>query len=145
MAKYTVYSLADVKVVMHHPNVGQSVLSEKGLGRIGISRSGDLSSHTATADGYVVINRLRSSNGTITLEVPQNSSADKYLRKWSKYLKNTGNTEKFAKTTLNIVDKAGGLTIRCVGVTPQKIPDRTYDLASSNLTWTLLVADVTEG
>ena len=145
MPKYTVYSFADVRVVMYHPNVGQSVLSEKGLGKIGISRSGDLSSHTATADGYVIVNRLRSSNGQVTLEVPQNSSADEYLRKWSRYLKNTGNSAKFAQTTLTLTDQAGGFTISCEGVTPQKIPDRTYDTASTNLTWTLLAADVTEG
>ena len=144
MAKYTVYSLADVKVVMYHPNVGQAVLSEKGLGKIGISRSGDLSSHTATADGYVIVNRIRSSNGQVTLEVPQNSSADEYLRKWSRYLKNTGNSEKFAQTTLTLTDQVGGFTISCEGVTPQKIPDRTYDTASSNLTWTLLCAEITE-
>ena len=144
MPKYSVYSFADVCAVIYHPSVGQCVLSEKGLGKIGISRSGDLSSHTATADGYVVVNRLRSSHGQVTLEVPQNSTADEYLRKWSRYLKNTGSSDKFARTTLNIVDQAGGFTISCEGVTPQKIPDRTYDQASSSLTWTLLVADISE-
>ncbi len=145
MAKYTVYSLADVKVVMYHPEVGQCVLSSQGLGRIGISYTGDMSSHTATADGYVVVNRLRTHNGSITLEVPQNSSADEFLRKWAKYLKNVGQTYQFARTALNIVDNAGWFTIYCEGVTPQKIPDRTYDQASSNLTWTLLAASVSEG
>ena len=144
MPKYSVSSFADVRAVIYHPSVGQCVLSEKGLGKIGISRSGDLSSHTATADGYVVVNRLRSSHGQVTLEVPQNSTADEYLRKWSRYLKNTGSSDKFARTTLNIVDQAGGFTISCEGVTPQKIPDRTYDQASSSLTWTLLVADISE-
>ena len=144
MAKFTVYSFTDVRVVIYHPNVGQSVLSNQGLGRGSIARSGDLSSHTATADGYVVVNRLRSENGTVTLEVPQNSSADEYLRKWARYLKNVGATAKFGKTTLNIVDQAGKFTISCEGVTPQKIPDRTYDQTSSNLSWTLLAASITE-
>ena len=133
-----------MRVVMYHPSVGQGVLSNQGLGRISIARAGDLSSHTATADGYVIVNRLRSENGTITLEVPQNSSADEYLRKWARYLKNVGDSQKFAQTTLNIVDQAGKITISCEGVTPQKIPDRTYDQASSNLSWTLLAATVSE-
>ena len=144
MAKYTVYSLADVNTVMYHPKVGQAVLSSQGLGKIGISFSGDMSSHTATADGYVVVNRLRTSNGVITLEVPQNSSADEYLRKWARYLKNVKETGQFAKTTLNVVDHAGNLTIACEGVTPQRIPDRTYDQAASFLTWTLLAASITQ-
>jgi len=145
MANIAVYSFADVKAVMYHQNVGQCVLSKQGLGKIGITYNGDLSSHTSTADGYVVVNRLRSSNGQITLEVPQNSAADMFLRKWAKYLKNQAKTYIFALTALNIVDSAGGFTIYCEGVTPQKIPDRTYDQTSGNVTWTLLAAKITEG
>ena len=51
MPKTTVYSLADVKVVMYHQDVGQCVLSSEGMGKISVSLSGELSSHTATADG----------------------------------------------------------------------------------------------
>ena len=144
MAKYTVYSLADVKTVIYHPKVGQCSLSQKGLGKIGISYSGDLSSHTATADGFVVVNRLRANHGMVTLEVPQNSSADEFLRKWIRYLRNVEATARFGETTLDIVDSAGKFKIHCDGVTPQKVPDRTYDRASSSLTWTLLCATMTE-
>ena len=143
MAKTTVYSFADVKAVMYHQDVGQCVLSSQGVGKISVTHAGDLSSHTATADGYVVVNRLRSSHGVITLEVPQNSSADEFLRKWSKYLRNA-ETWQFALTALNIVDAAGRMTIYCEGVTPQKIPERTFDRSSTNLTYTLLAASITE-
>ena len=143
MPKTTVYSFSDVRVVLYHPNVGQSVLSSQGLGKIAIAASGDLSSHTATADGYVVVNRLKSSHGMVTLEVPQNSSADEFLRKWARYLKNT-ESYLFALTALNIVDTAGNFTIYCEGVTPQKIPDRTYDAACGMVSWVLLAATVKE-
>ena len=142
--KTTVYSLADVRTVLYHQNVGQCVLSSQGVGKISITHSGDLSSHTATADGYVVVNRLRSVNGMITIEVPQNSPADEFLRKWAKYLKNA-ETWQFALSALNIVDAAGGFTIYCEGVTPQKIPDRAYDKTASNVSWVLLAASITEG
>lgn len=142
--KTTVYSLADVRTVMYHQNVGQCVLSSQGLGKISISYAGDLSSHTATADGYVVVNKLRSNHGIITLEVPQNSTADEFLRKWARYLQNA-QTYLFALTALNIVDAAGGFTIYCEGVTPQKIPDRAYDQTAGNVSWVLLAARVTEG
>jgi len=142
--KTTVYSLADVKTVMYHQNVGQCVLSSQGVGKISISYAGDLSSHTATADGYVVVNRLRNSHGVITLEVPQNSSADEFLRKWAKYLKNA-QTWQFALTALNIVDSAGKFILYCEGVTPQKIPDRAYDQTAGNVSWVLLAAKITEG
>ena len=48
-------------------------------------------------------------------------------------------------TALNIVDAAGQFTIYCEGVTPQKIPDRTYDQVSGNVSWTLLAASISEG
>ena len=144
MPKTTVYSFADVRVVMYHQDVGQCVLSSQGLGKISITHAGDLSSHTATADGYVVVNRLRSNHGMVSLEVPQNSTADEYLRRWARYLKNT-QTYLFAITALNIVDVGGNFTIYCENVTPQKIPDRTYDQTSGMVTWTLLVGNISEG
>ena len=70
MANYSVYSLADTKTVLYHPYVGQANLHACGRGKMVISYSGDLSSHTSTADGFVVINKLRAENGLITLEVP---------------------------------------------------------------------------
>ena len=144
MSKTTVYSLADVRAVMYHQDVGQCVLSAQGMGKISVTSSGDLSSHTATADGYVVVNRLRSNHGIITLEVPQNSSADEFLRRWARFMKNC-QTWQFALTALNIVDNMGGFTIYCEGVTPQKIPDRVYDQTAGTVSWTLLAANITDG
>ena len=46
MEKYSVYSLADVVMTMNNPDVGMCVVSDEGGGRIVISRTGDLSSHT---------------------------------------------------------------------------------------------------
>ena len=78
MASFSVYSLADTKAVLSHPNVGQCSLHQGGTGKIVISASGDLSSHTTTANGFVVVNRLKSENGVVTIEVPQNSAADSF-------------------------------------------------------------------
>ena len=95
MDKYSVYSLADVVMTMNNPDVGMCVVSDEGGGRIVISRTGDLSSHTTTATGYVVVNKLRSTAGTIAMELPQNSPADAYMRKLIKHL-TTSPTAKFA-------------------------------------------------
>ena len=144
MPKTTVYSLADVRAVLYHPNVGQCVLSSLGAGKITVSYAGDLSSHTATADGYVVVNRLRTSHGSVAVEVAQNSSADEFLRKWARYLK-SARSAVFAQSTLNLVDAMGNFTVSCQGVTPQKIPDRIYDQTSGTLTWTFLAESISEG
>ena len=144
MGRTSVYSMADVQVVMYHQDVGRMLLSGHGLGKITIAYAGDISSHTPTADGYVVVNKLRNSHGLITVEVPQNSEAAGYLRRWADYLKDC-DTYLFALTALNIVDPAGGFTVYCEGVTPQKKPDRIYDQTSSNMSWVLLAASIKEG
>ena len=140
---YTAYSLADLQSAIYHPDVGQCVLSDAGAGKITISRAGDLSSHTTTADGYVVINKIRSVNGTVTLEIPQNSDADKYLRKWIRYVSSTA-TANFHRTVMTVYDPAGGILYTFNGVTPQKYPDITYDQTAGNVTYSLLVAEIIE-
>ena len=87
---YNVYSLPDVKSVLYHPDVGTANLHLCGVGKITVSAAGDLSSHTTTADGYVVVNRLKTTNGTVQIEVPQNSLGDDFLRRWAKWARSTG-------------------------------------------------------
>ena len=140
---YSVYSLQDTRTVLRHPNVGTGNLHLCGRGRMVISYSGDQSSHTTTADGYVVVNKLKSDNGTITLEVPQNSIADQFLSKFAAYLRECDSAS-FCLATLTVTDSASGHNIYMTGVTVQKAPDRTYDRTATNLTYTLLAANVTE-
>jgi hypothetical protein len=130
--------------VLYHPNVGQANLHLCGRGKMVISYSGDLSSHTTTADGYVVVNKLKSTNGTISLEIPQNSIGDWFLRRWAKWQKNSQDPSRVALGTLTIQDAAGGFSIVCTGVTLQKVPDRVFDRTGTNLTYTLLAATITE-
>ena len=143
MEKYSVYSLADVVMTINNPDVGMCVVSDEGGGRIVISRTGDLSPHTTTATGYVVVNKLRSTAGTIAMELPQNSPADAYMRKLIKHLNNSP-TAKFALTKMTLNDPAGGKVITAVGCTPQKWPDENYDATSSTRNYTFLAAEVTD-
>ena len=55
---YNVYSLPDCKSVLYHPDVGTANLHQCGMGKIVVSAAGDLTSHTMTADGYIVVNKL---------------------------------------------------------------------------------------
>ena len=143
MDKYSVYSLADVVVTINHEDVGQCVISDEGGGRVVITRSGDLSNHTVTATGYVVVNKLRSVNGTVALELPQNSPADAYMRKLIKHLISAA-TDKFAISKMTVNDPAGGKVITLTGLTPQKWPDENYDQTSSTRNYTWLAANIAE-
>ena len=141
---YNVYSLPDCKTVLSHPDVGTANLHQCGHGKITISSAGDLTSHTATADGYVVVNKLKSTNGTITLELPQNSLGDWFLRRWANWQKNSQDPARIALGTLTISDCAGNFSIVCTGVTLQKVPDRVFDRTATNLVYTLLATTITE-
>ena len=141
---YNVYSLPDCRSVLSHPDVGSKNLHQCGMGKIVISTAGDLSSHTMTADGYVVVNRLRTTNGTITLEIPQNSVGDDFLRRWARWARSNSSPNRIALGTLTIYDSVTGQTIVCTGVSLQKVPDRTFDRTATNLTYTLLATTITE-
>lgn len=141
---YNVYSLPDVHAVLSHQDIGTANLHQCGHGKIVISASGDLTSHTTTADGYVVVNKLKSTNGVITIEVPQNSIGDWFLRRWVRWQKNSQDPSRVALGTLVIQDTAGGFNVTCTGVTLQKQPDRTYDKTSTNLIYTFLATTISD-
>lgn len=139
---FSVYSLPDVVTVIKHPNVGKCVLSNVGGGRITVSYSSDMASVTTTATGYVVINKLVAKNGSISMEIPTNSEADKFMRKLISYVEKA-KTSLFALTTMTLNDPAGGRTLNFTGVVPQKKPDEGYDQTSGNRQYTLMFAEMT--
>ena len=142
---YAVYSITDTQTVINHPSVGRKVLSDEnnGGGQVSIAYSMDMSSQTQTANGYTVINKVRSHAGNVTMEIPQNSPSDYYLRRLIAYLE-TADASEFGLTTITIRDNAAGITFNCTGVTPQKRPDRAYAQQSGNLNYVFLCADITE-
>lgn len=140
---FAVYSLPDVVDVFNHPSVGKCVLSNAGGGRITVSYSNDMASITTTATGYVVINKLVAKNGTISLEIPTNSEADIFLRKYIRYVERS-KTSEFALATMSLTDPAANRTLNFTGVVPQKKPDEGYDQTSGNRQYTMLFAEMTE-
>ena len=141
---YNVYSFPDIKAVISHEDIGQCSLHECGLGKITVSAAGDLSSHTTTADGYVIVNRLKSTNGTITLEVPQGSVADWFLRKWARWARSLQSPSRIALGVLTIHDSVAGYTISATGLSLQKAPDRVFDRTAGNIAYTFLAATISE-
>ena len=109
---YNVYSLPDCKSVLYHPDVGTANLHQCGMGKIVVSATGDLTSHTTAADGYIVVNKLKTTNGTVTLEV----LGDDFLRRWARWARSTASPNRIALGTLTIYDAVAGFTIVCTGV-----------------------------
>ena len=138
-----IYSLAEVVTTLTYGSAQKrKVLSEAGGGRISISYSGDLASHTISATGYVVINKLVAKGGTCNVEVPVNSEADKFMRGWINFVK-TSKDAQFANAQLVLKDNMAGRTITLSNVVPQKEPDESYDATSANRQYNLLFAEMT--
>ena len=108
---YNVYSFPDVKANISHTDIGSCALHQSGMGKITVSAAGDLSSHTVTADGYVIVNRLKTTSGTITIEVPQGSVADWFLRKWSRWARSLKDPSRIALGVLTIQDSSSAIAV----------------------------------
>ncbi|MBO7631861.1 MAG: DUF3277 family protein [Lachnospiraceae bacterium] len=142
---FSVYSLADTYTTINNPDVGKMVLSDCGAGRITWSYAGEMSNNTTSATGYTVINRLVSKSGQISIEVPVNSDADLFLRKWIAYLKAKSTpTKRYGLTSLIVKDSATGRTNSFSGVVPQKEPDENYDAVAGNRQYNLLFAELVQ-
>lgn len=92
----------------------------------------------------MIVNRLKSTNGTITLEVPQGSVADWFLRKWARWARSLQNPSRIALGVLTIQDTVAGYTISATGLSLQKAPDRVFDRTAGNIAYVFLAATITE-
>ena len=92
----------------------------------------------------MIVNRLLTTNGTITIEVPQGSVADWFLRKWARWARSLQDPNRIALGVLTITDTVGGYTIVCTGVSLQKVPDRVFDRTAGNVAYTFLATTISE-
>ena len=91
-----------------------------------------------------MLNKLKSTNGTIAIEIPQNSIGDWFMRRWINWQKNCQDPSRIALGTLTIQDSAGGFSVVCTGVSLQKAPDRVFDRTATNLVYTLLATTISQ-
>ena len=138
----TVYSFADVSLVISHPKVGKFTITGEGVGSVSISRANDMTQHDVAADGSVMVSKIFTENGTVAIAIQQTSAAHKWLKKWHDYLK-VAPTSEFAKSTAILKNPAVGETISMSGVTPQKRADSAFQQVGQQVTWNLMAAMMT--
>lgn len=137
----TVYSFADVSLVISHPKVGKFTITGEGVGSVSVSRANDMTQHDVAADGSVMVSKVVTDNGTMAIAIQQTSAAHKWLRKWYDYLKIAPSSE-FAKSTVILKNPAAGETISMSGVTPQKRADSAFQQTGQQVTWNLMAAKI---
>ena len=141
----TIYSFKDLSMTILDPDVGPFLLAgEIGMGELVIEMAMERISHQVSSDGSVMITYRAGRNGTIDIQVQQTSALHQYLLNWAnaKFSNaDAGNVQTLASATLTARNVLDGTQHVCKGVTPSKIPTKTYGDQGGNLTWRLMVAD----
>ena len=139
----SVYSFADVSLVLSHPSVGKCTLTGQGLGSVAIARANDNTTHDVAADGSVMVSKVLSKNGSMAISIQQTSEAQNWLKKWYNYLIVAPSSE-WAKTNAVLTNPSGNEKFNLSGVSPQRRPDASFQQTGQQVTWTLMAAEITE-
>jgi hypothetical protein len=148
-AAYTAYSFLDLSLAFNDPDVGSysPTAGELGFGQLTIEMTTERITQRVAADGLVMIVYKAGSNATIDILVQQVSPLHNWLLNWA----NTkfGNADNGNLLTLagmqftarNIVD---GTQHVCLGVTPTRIPPKSYAADGADITCRLMAANATQ-
>jgi hypothetical protein len=148
-AAFTVYSFKDLSLAFEDPDVGSfsPTAGELGFGQLTIEMTTERIGQRIAADGLCMITYKPGSNANIDIVVQQTSPLHNWLLNWA----NTkfGNADGGQVFTLagmtftarNVLD---GTQHVCVGVTPTRIPPKSYAADGGDITWRLMAANATQ-
>ena len=142
----TTYSFKDTSGAFTHPLAGEFILGgEIGEGQFTIVMTTDKSSHNVAADGAVMVSFIAGDNGHIAIECQQTSAIHAFLLGWYNIIKTLairGDVTNWANAALSLRNIVDGSEHQLTGVSPQRIPDKTYAAQGGMITWTLMAADI---
>jgi hypothetical protein len=143
----TTYSFKDLTGAFVHPLTGSFILGggNIGLGQITISMTQDRTEQDVASDGSVMVSYIPGDNGTIAIEVQQTSDLHDFLLNWFNVCKTAadlGDVGDWAAATLVVRNIIDGSTHTLSGISPGKVPDKTYAKQGGKITWTLPAAKV---
>jgi hypothetical protein len=145
---YTVYSFKDLSLAIVDPDVGPFLAAgELGFGQLSIEMTTERISHRVAADGLVMITYKAGSNATVDIVVQQTSPFHNWLLNWANTkFSNADGGQVFTLagmqfTARNILD---GTQHVCTGVTPTRIPPKSYSAEGADITWRLMAANATQ-
>lgn len=137
----TIYSFADVALTISHPSVGQYVANGAGLGGISTSMTTDRTTHDVSADGSVMITKVKGRNGSHSITVQQTSDFNGWLTKLYNYLE-TAPASEWARISIVIRSFTMHNLLTSTGVSFQKLPDSPFQQQGQQKTWVLMAADI---
>lgn len=142
----TTYSFKDTTGAFVDPDAGAfSFAGNIGMGEFSIEMSTDKTEHSVSADGSVMVSAIAGDNGVIRIQVQQTSPLNVFLLNWY-------NTKKTLMLQQNLITWTGAtLTLRnildgsqhvAIGISPNKLPTKTYAARGQMITWDLPAADI---
>lgn len=142
MYDITTYGFNKVTVTLQHSLVGQKVISGEGIGSISVAYQDNNTESDIGADGNVMVSEVLSHRGTISLELQQTSSANKWLYNLANVLDNS-DPNQFLGISVRITEKFdNGLTTTAARASIQKRPDRKDEQNGGRVTWVLFSPDI---
>jgi hypothetical protein len=138
---YTTYSFESVVATFSHPAMGQYVASGQGIGSITTTMTTDRTTHDVSADGSVMVSKVKGRNGTHAIAIQQTSDLNKWLIKLYNYLE-FASASQWAQISIVIRSFDMHDMITSTGVSFQKLPDRPYQAQGQQITWQMMSADV---
>jgi hypothetical protein len=144
MSAVTTYSFEDVSFVIQHPALGQKIANGEGIGKITVAYTDNLTESDLGADGGVMISKVLSRRGTVTLEIQQTSSVNKWLLNLANTVVN-GASSGWASASITITEKFdNGVTTTASQVALIKRPDRSLAQQGDHVSWELFAANISE-
>jgi len=144
-----VYSFKDVLGAFEHPQAGAFAFAgEIGEGSIALANATERSALQTAADGNVVTSYVAGRSGSCTIEAQQTSEIHKFLLDWFNIISTAadgGDVSQWASATLSFRSITDGSYHNLTGVSPSKVPDKTYAATVGTVTWVLMAADVHHG
>lgn len=137
----TTYSFLDLSGAVAHPGVGAYTFTGEGVGSVVVSMTTEKTAHDVAADGSVMVSKIAGNNGTVTVTCQQTSNIHKWLMAWYNYLI-LADTDEWAQTSALLRNTSDGTSHVISGISPQKVPDKTYQSQGQNVSWVLMAADI---
>ncbi|MGO4496422.1 phage protein [Paenibacillus sp. 2RAB27] len=135
------YSFSDSTVVFSHALFGQYVANGTGLGGITTAMSTDRSAQDVSADGSVMVSKIKARNGTASVSTQQTSELNHWLTRLYNYLE-IAPTDQWASMVITIRAPRMREQETLTGVSFQKLPDVPRQAQGQQITWLLMAADV---
>lgn len=139
--RHSVYSFTDITMVISHPSVGSYTITGEGVGSMSVTMANDMTQHDIAADGSVMVSKIVTKAGSISMSLQQTSPAHLWMQKLLNYLM-TAPTSEWALASAVITDPSVGETINISGISPQKFPDKPFQAAGQQATWNLLATTI---